>query len=77
MASTGTNDDGFKLPGSSLDEVFKAIQGYTSVGKSASLTDIAKNTGMHSSSISRNVGFLLGLGLLEGRRNKAPMACPH
>ena len=63
--------DRFKLPGSSLDEVFKVVQGYASFGKTASLADIAKNTGMHESSISRNVGFLLSLGILQGGRDKS------
>lgn len=64
-------NDRFKLPGSSLDEVFKVVQGYVSVGRTASLADIAKNTGMHESSISRNVGFLLSIGLLQGGRDKS------
>ncbi len=64
-------NDRFKLPGSSLDEVFKVVQGYVSFGKTASLADIAKNTGMHESSISRNVGFLLSIGILQGGRDKS------
>lgn len=70
MASSDSNDSSFKLPGSSLDEVFKVVQGYASVGKKASLADISKNTGMHTTGISKNVGFLLSLGLLEGGRDK-------
>lgn len=62
----------FKLPGSSLDEVFKVIQGYSTLAKSASLADVAKATGMHETSISRNVGFLLSLSVLEGGRSKSP-----
>lgn len=64
-------NDRFKLPGSSLDEVFKVVQGYFSFGRTASLSDIAKNTGMHESSISRNVGFLLSIGILQGGRDKS------
>ena len=71
MSGTDTKEGGFKLPGSSLDEVFKVIQGYASVGKKASLADISKNTGMHTTAVSKNVGFLLSLGLLEGGRDKA------
>lgn len=66
------DNDRFRLPGSSLDEVFKIVQGYANIGKAASLGDVAKNTGMHETSISRNVGFLLSLGILEGGRNKSP-----
>lgn len=64
-------NDRFKLPHSSLDEVFKVVQGYATFGKTASLSDIAKNTGMHSTSISKNVGFLLSLGILQGGRDKS------
>lgn len=58
MATTEPKDSGhFKLPGSSLDEVFKVVQGYASVGKMASLSDISKNTGMHVTVISKMLGF--------------------
>jgi DNA-binding Lrp family transcriptional regulator len=63
--------DGFKLPGSSLDEIFKIVQGYANHGRSASLTDISKRTGMHTTAVSKNVGFLLGLGIIEGGKNKS------
>ena len=59
------SNDKFKLPGSSLDEVFKVIQGYATIDRPASLADIAKATGMHETSISKNVGFLLSLGCLK------------
>jgi len=64
-------NDRFKLPASSLDEVFKVVQGYTSVGKLASLSDISKSTGMHETAISKNVGFLLSIGVLQGGRDKS------
>jgi hypothetical protein len=63
-------NDRFKLPGSSIDEVFKVVQGYTTFGRAASLSDISKSTGMHETSISKNVGFLLSLGVLQGGRDK-------
>lgn len=62
--------DRFKLPGSSLEEVFKVVQGYTAFGKLASLSDISKSTGMHETAISKNVGFLLSIGILQGGRDK-------
>lgn len=71
MASTDNSDSSFKLPSSSLDEVFKVVQGYANVGKKASLGDISKNTGMHNTAVSKNVGFLLSIGILEGGRDKA------
>lgn len=64
-------NDRFKLPASSLDEVFKVVQGYTSFGKLASLSDISKSTGMHETAISKNVGFLLSIGILQGGRDKS------
>jgi len=72
MTSAEPKNNAFKLPGSSLDEVFKVVQGYASFGKMASLGDISKNTGMHDTAISKNVGFLLSLGILQGGKNKAP-----
>lgn len=63
-------NDRFKLPGSSLDEIFKVVQGYTSFGKLAALSDISKSTGMHETAISKNVGFLISIGLLEGGKSK-------
>ncbi|MEM9965677.1 MAG: hypothetical protein AAGC58_10065 [Asticcacaulis sp.] len=72
MAATeAKNNDKFKLPGSSVDEIFKIIQGYTSIGKSASLADISKSTGIHETIISRNAGFLVSIGVLEGGAKKA------
>lgn len=62
----------FKLPASSLDEVFKIVQGYAKIDKPASLDDVAKAIGMHTTSISKNVGFLLSLKVIEGGRSKAP-----
>ena len=66
------SDDTFKLPRSSLDEVFKVVQGYSTIDDPASLSDVSKKTGMHHTSISGNVGFLLSLGIIEGGRFKAP-----
>lgn len=74
MASGSVKENSFKLPASSIDEVFKIVQGYATVGRPAPLSDISKNTGMHPTVVSRNVGFLLSLGLLEGGKNKSPTA---
>lgn len=70
MPGAESNNNEFKLPGSSLDEVFKVVQGYASFGKVASLADISKETGLHETIISRNAGFLIALKILEGGRNK-------
>ena len=55
--------DEFKLPSSSFEELNKIIQGY--------VTEVSKATGMRNDTISRNVGFLVALGILEGRRDKS------
>lgn len=65
--------DEFKLPGSSYQEVSRIIQGYASLGKASSLSDVSKTVGgMDPTSISRNTGFLVSLGILEPGKNKAP-----
>lgn len=66
------SDDSFKLPRSSLEEVFKVVQGYSTIDKPASLGDVSKKTGMNTTSISANVGFLLTLGVVDGGKSKSP-----
>lgn len=64
-------EDGVKLPGSSFDEVAKVIQGYADIGKAVPLDDVSRRIGMHPTVISRNNGFLVFVGILEGGKNKA------
>lgn len=64
-------NDRFKLPGSSLDEVFKVVQGYANFAKPVALADVSKATGMHNTVISKNAGFLLAIGLIEGGAKKS------
>lgn len=59
-------DDTFKLPGSSYDVLKMIIQAYASINKPASLEDASKRASMDKTSISRNVGFLLSVAILEG-----------
>lgn len=61
----------FSLPGSSYAEVSKIIQGYASLGKPASLADVSRAIGMDRTIISRNVKFLVSIGILEAGQNKA------
>ncbi|MGE3910945.1 MAG: hypothetical protein AB7K36_16425 [Chloroflexota bacterium] len=65
-------DDGFRLPGSSYEEIVKIIEAYGSLrpDQEVELTDISQRTGMHATSISRNMGFLSSLGLVEGARKR-------
>ena len=60
----------FNLPGSSYAEVSKIIQGYASLGKPASLGDVSRAIGMDRTIISRNVKFLVSIGILEAGQNK-------
>lgn len=64
-------EDGIKLPGSSFDEVAKVVQGYADIGKAVPLDDVSRRIGMHPTVISRNNGFLVFVGVLEGGKNKA------
>lgn len=60
----------FNLPGSSFDEVQKIIKGYSNVSDKASLGDISKLTGLHTTIVSRNNKFLSDIGLITGGAKK-------
>jgi hypothetical protein len=61
----------FKLPGSSYSDVVKVIRGYMPFSAPVSLEEVAQATGgMHPTNISRNTGFLVSLGILEGGSKK-------
>jgi hypothetical protein len=64
-------EEGFKLPGSSYEELVKIIRAYENVGGDASPADVGKLIGMHETIVSRNNGFLLGIGVIQGGRKKA------
>lgn len=63
-------DDVFKLPGSSFETVCKVIMSYTQVGNKTGLSEIAKIMGTDPTTVSRNISFLVAVGLLEGGRDK-------
>ena len=52
------------IPGASLPEIKKIIEGYASSRDAMSLDDVSKKVGMLSTFISRNTKFLGDLGLL-------------
>ena len=60
----------FNLPGSSFDEVQKILKGYSHAPEQASLDQLSKLTGLHSTVISRNNKFLFDLGLISGGMKK-------
>ena len=62
--------DGFKLPGSSYDEIVKIVMAYSSGkdGDKYSLATLKQVTKMDTTVISRNNGFLMEIGIvLEGQ----------
>ena len=58
-------EDKFNMPLSSYEELVKVIRAYGSVSQPSSLEDVSKSVGLHRTIISRNAGFLIGIGLLE------------
>lgn len=66
--------DTFKLPASSYDELIKIIQAYATgkVGQAFTLEDLAKASGMVTTQISRNNGFLIDLDLITAGKAKSP-----
>lgn len=63
-------DDVFKLPQSSYDVVCKIIMSYAHIGKKTGLAAVAQTLGTDPTVVSRNVGFLVNVGILEGGRDK-------
>lgn len=61
----------FNLPGSSFDEVQKILKGYNHASQQASLDQLSKITGLHSTVISRNNKFLSDVGLISGGIKKS------
>ena len=61
----------FNLPGSSFEEVKKIIKGYSHAQEQASLDQLSKLTGLHSTVISRNNKFLTDIGLISGGMKKS------
>ena len=65
-------DDKFKLPLSSYDELVKFIKAYSHVTKPTELGEISRLTGVGVPNISKNVGFFVATGILEGGKKKMP-----
>lgn len=57
--------DEFRLPTSSYEELARIIRAYGREPKEAGPPQIAKTAGTPASEVSRNGGFLLGVGILE------------
>ncbi len=63
-------DDRFRLPKSSYEELVKIIKGYAQFDGPVGLEDVSKQVGMHTTVISRNAGFFVDAGILQGGRDK-------
>jgi len=60
----------FNLPGSSFEEIQKILKGYSHAPEQATLDQLSKLTGLHSTVISRNNKFLSDIGLIAGGMKK-------
>ena len=60
----------FKLPASSYEELTKIIKAYSPFSEPAELGEVSKFIGIDSTVISRNVGFLLELAILNPGQKK-------
>lgn len=66
------SDEKFKLPQSSYEELTKVIKAYGHFSEPKALDDVSKFIGLHPTVISRNAGFLTGVGILENGAKKSP-----
>lgn len=64
-------DEPFKLPAASLEQVFRIVQGYAEKPAGASLSEVSQTTGIPTSEVSRNSGFLRSIGIIEGTTKRA------
>jgi len=65
-------DDTFKLPQASYEALCRIVQAYAHVGEKTNLASVASILGTDPGQVSRNTGFLVSVGLLEGGRDKGP-----
>lgn len=63
-------DDKFRLPKSSYEELVKIIKGYAQFDGPEGLDGVSKQIAINKTIISANVGFLIDIGVLEGGRDK-------
>jgi hypothetical protein len=63
-------EDGFKLPGSSYAELAKIIRAYGHAPDEATPKDVSDRAAIDPTQVSRNNGFLLSVGIIEGGNKK-------
>lgn len=63
-------DAGFRLPGSSYEELANIIMAYGTRDEASNPGDVSKLDSVHRSSVTRTNGFLVEIGVLRGEREK-------
>lgn len=64
-------EERFRLPGSSYEQLVRIIQSYGHLDEAASPEDVSRVAGgIHPTEVSRNNGFLVAIGILEGGKKK-------
>lgn len=64
------DDETMKLPGSGYEFITRVIQAYAAVGGAAALEKVAGVLSVDPSQVSRNTGFLVSVGVLDGGKYK-------
>ncbi len=65
------SDESFQLPKSAYDEVRNIIVAYAHLNNAGSLQDVSDLSGTNTTTISRNNGFLVSAGIIEGGQKKS------
>lgn len=63
-------EEKLRVPGSSYEELIKIVKAYGTMNSPASPNDVGDIAGMHSTIVSRNNAFLVGIGVVEGGNKK-------
>lgn len=63
-------EGGFRLPGSSYEELANIIMAYGTRDEASNPGDVSKLDSVHRSSVTRTNGFLVEIGVLRGEREK-------
>ncbi|WP_047864357.1 hypothetical protein [Rubrobacter aplysinae] len=64
------SEEGFRLPGSSYEDLANIIVAYGTRDEASNPGDVSKLDIVHQSSVSRNNAFLTSIGILAGDREK-------
>lgn len=63
-------EEGFRLPGSTYEELANIIVAYGTRDEASNPGDVSKLNAVHQASVSRNNAFLTSIGVLQGEREK-------